>query len=173
MVPGDCQDLQILNKRHQKVVADGESSQQSLVESGVPLGTVLGPSLFLIYVNDLPDNPSSKVRLFAADCIVYREIKSAEDAKVLQNDINHLWQMGFNHTKCFSMRVTHKAKPIMNGYKMGDSLLKEVDHHPYLGVELTSGLAWNRHIIQIATKQTELWAFSRETYPVVTNQLRR
>ena len=91
-----------LTKRHQKVVVDGESSQQSQVVSGVPQGTVLGPLLFLIYINDLPDNLSSKVRLFADDCILYREIVSQDDNKALQNDINLLtkwetqWQMKFN-----------------------------------------------------------------------------
>ena len=147
-----------LTKRHQQVVVDGESSQSSPVESGVPQGTVLGPLLFLVYINDLPDGLSSSVRLFADDCILYREIKDPEDAKILQNDVNHLcdwetkWQMGFNHSKCYSMRVTHKIKPITSRYKMGESLLEEVDHYPYLGVELASDLSWNRHINQITIK---------------------
>ena len=147
-----------LTKRYQQVVVDGEFSQCSPVESGVPQGTVLGPLLFLVYINDLPDNLSSSVRLFADDCIVYREIKGPEDAKILQNDVNHLcnwetkWQMGFNYNKCYSMRVTHKIKPIISQYRMGDSLLEEVNHHPYLGVELTSDLTWNKHINQITLK---------------------
>ena len=65
---------QFLTQRHQRVVVDGESSERSPVASGVPQGTVLGPLLFLIYINDLPAKLSSSVRLFADDCILYREI---------------------------------------------------------------------------------------------------
>ena len=80
---------------------DGESWQSSPVESGVPKGTVLGPLLFPVYINDLQNDLSSSVRLFADDCIVYREIKDHENAGVLQEVANHLcaweakWQMGF------------------------------------------------------------------------------
>ena len=59
---------------------------------------------------------------------------------------------GFNYSKCYSMRVTHKIKPISSRYRMGDSLLEEVNHHPYLGVELASDLTWNKHINQITLK---------------------
>ena len=66
---------------------DGEASVESPVESGVPQGTVLGPLLFLIYINDLPSNLSSSVRTFADDCTVDREIKSKRDATILQDDV--------------------------------------------------------------------------------------
>ena len=68
-----------LTNRHQRVLLGGESSSESSVTSGVPQGTVLGPLLFLIYINDLPDAVSSHTRLFADDCIMYREIKSPQD----------------------------------------------------------------------------------------------
>ena len=73
------------------------------VSSGVPQGTVLGPILFLIYINDLPDCVRySTIRLFADDCIIYRPIKSIEDTQLLQEDINAIakwalsWLMKFN-----------------------------------------------------------------------------
>ena len=147
-----------LTKRHQKVVVDGESSEKSPVASGVPQGTVLGPLLFLIYINDLPANLSSSVRLFADDCILYREIKNSDDSAILQADIDTLckweskWQMGFNKAKCFTMKVTHKIKQTPFNYSMGDHTLEQVDHHPYLGVELTSDMTWNKQINQISTK---------------------
>ena len=67
-----------LNERHQKVL-DGAFSTEAKVTSGVPQGTVLGPLLFLRYINDLPEGIQSKVRLFAGDCIIYKEIIFAGD----------------------------------------------------------------------------------------------
>lgn len=158
-----------LTNRHQQVVVDGESSRQTPVVSGVPQGTVLGPLLFLIYINDLPNNLSSSVRLFADDCIIYREIKSSDDSVALQEDIDHLrnwestWQMGFNKSKCFHMRVTHKRKPTINQYIMGEDPLTEVTNHPYLGVEISSDLTWNRHINQVASKANSTLGLLKRT----------
>ena len=143
-----------LTQRHQRVVVDGESSHQSPVASGVSQGTVLGPLLFLVYITDLPTNLSNNMRLFADDCILYREVNSKQDTESLQKDINSLkdwessWQMGFNTAKCFVMRITHN----LNQYTMGDHIFQEVKSHPYLGVELSSDMSWNKHINQISTK---------------------
>ena len=103
-----------LSERFQKVVlhVDGQASDPVPVLSGVPLGSVLGPFLFLIFINDLPDNIRSSVCLFADDCVLYRNIKTLTDCQILQDDLNSLgqwetdWQMKFNVAKCHSMRVT-------------------------------------------------------------------
>ena len=70
-----------LTTRTQKVVVDGSFSDTAHVGSGVPQGTVLGPILFLCYINDLPSSVSSDVRLFADDCLLYRPIKSKDEQK--------------------------------------------------------------------------------------------
>ena len=83
-------------------LAKGLDEKQVPVTSGVPQGTVLGPLLFLVFINDLPDNVSSNVRLFADDCLLYRRINTPEDTNILQQDLRHLeeweakWQMSFN-----------------------------------------------------------------------------
>ena len=93
-----------LTTRTQKV--DGSFSDTAHVSSGVPQGTVLGPILFLWYINDLPSSVSSDVRLFADDCLLYRPIKSKDDQKKLQKDLTKLerwadiWGMKFNPSKC-------------------------------------------------------------------------
>jgi hypothetical protein len=75
-----------LNNRDQSVVLEGGRSESAPVESGVPQGSVLGPTLFLLYINDLPSYlvRDSKVRLFADDCVLYRYIENDSDCKDLQ-----------------------------------------------------------------------------------------
>ena len=75
-------------------VVGGEHSTWAEVDSGVPQGTVLGPLLSLAYNNDLPNNINTNVRLFADDCVLYREIQNKFDHISLQEDLNTLvnWQ---------------------------------------------------------------------------------
>ena len=80
-----------LRNRTQAVVLEGKTSTSVPVTSGVPQGTVLGPILFLVYINDLPECISnSTVQLFADDCILYRQIESTADCVKLQDDLNAL-----------------------------------------------------------------------------------
>ena len=88
------------------MVLEGEDSGSVPVTSGVPQGSVLGPIMFLVYINDLPDELSSQVRLFADDTAVYLTIGGANDDKVLQHDLDRLsvwedrWDIEFNPSKC-------------------------------------------------------------------------
>ena len=147
-----------LTKRTQQVVIDGFSSDRVYVSSGVPQGTVLGPAMFLMYINDLPRNVNSTVRLLADDCIMYKRIMSANDPVTLQEDINtlctwqHHWLMKFNIRKCFAMHVTHKKNPIRTTYKVGEMALQAVENHTYLGVQLNNKLNWNHHIVKTTAK---------------------
>ena len=105
-----------LSERSQKVVLDGQASDPVPDLSGVPQGSVLGlAALFLIFINDLPGNIRSSVRLFADDCVLYRNIKSPIDCQILQDDLNSLsqwetdWQMKFNVAggMCLSMPLIY------------------------------------------------------------------
>ena len=94
-----------LANRSQQVVVDGRQSSLCNVTSGVPQGSVLGPVLFLLYINDIVTNIHSQMRLFADDCLIYRPIHSPEDQNILQSDLDKLsawadvWQMKFNVQK--------------------------------------------------------------------------
>ena len=79
-----------MGNRSQAVVLEGEESDLVPVTSGVPQGSVLGPILFLIYMNDLPDQIVSQVRLFADDTAVYLTMEGCDSHRVLQNDVDSL-----------------------------------------------------------------------------------
>ena len=79
-----------LIKRSQCVVVDGEPPDWVPVTSGVPQGTVLGPLLFLSFINDLSSGITLEIRLFSDDCLIYREIKNTEDSAALQRDLDIL-----------------------------------------------------------------------------------
>ena len=102
-----------LTCRQQRVVVRKEHSPRTHVKYRIPQGTVPGPLFLLIYINDLPDNIHSTVRLFADDCVLYREINNQLDSQELQKDLDELtkwehdWQIHFNPDKCFVMRLTH------------------------------------------------------------------
>ena len=110
------------------MVCDGVTSTPVRVTSGVPQGTVLGPVLFLLYVNDLADELKSTVRLFADDALLYCFIKSDGDLDSLQSDLCKLeewqdrWQMEFNPTKCEVMWITTKKNVKETVYVMWSNI---------------------------------------------------
>lgn len=158
-----------LSGRTQKVVLDGVCSDPAPVLSGVPQGSVLGPVLFLIFINDLPDNINSTVRLFADDCVLYRNIRRSEDQQTLQDDLDKLahwedaWLMKFNVAKCHSMRVTKHLpqNQYIYDYVLHNQVLENVKSAKYLGVTISDDLDWGQHINNITSKATKTLGFLR------------
>src|SRR5664279_266711 len=153
--------------RSQRVVINGSQSSWLPVTSGVPQGTVLGPLLFLLYINDIASDIKSEIRLFADDCILYRKILSGHDTAQLQDDIDRLhswsvsWQMTFNVKKCHILSLSRKkVKPYLE-YKLGPDQLSSVNSYPYLGVTISADLRWHSHIDNICTKATRTLNFIR------------
>ena len=154
-----------LTSRTQRVILDGATSDKIQVTSGVPQGSVLGPILFLLYINDLPTETHSHIRLFADDAILYREIKSNTDCTILQEDLNRLanwetkWLMEFNPSKCQILSVTRKKCPIKFPYKLHNEALENVKSAKYLGITITSDLSWNKHIATVTSKANKALGF--------------
>ena len=115
--------------------------------SGVPQSTVLGPLMFLIYINDITEDISSQLRFFADDCLLYCTIKSEQDSILLQWDLDTLaqwakvWQMRFNLSKCTIMRCTRSHNPIIVNYSLHGFTLSATSKHTYLGVMLDDHLS--------------------------------
>ena len=157
---------------------DGQASDPVPVLSGVPQGSVLGPVLFLVFINDLPDNIRSSVRLFADDCVLYRNIYTPSDCTILQDDLDSLagweseWQMKFNVAKCHSMRVSHNPldKQIKFDYSLHQHTLEHVHSAKYLGITITDNLDWGQHISEITSKATRTLRFLRRNLAFAPRQ---
>ena len=133
--------------RSQRVLVDGESSDFCKVVSGVPQGTVLGPVLFLVFINDLPSTVNSQCKLFADDLVIYREVKCREDEKRMQEDLDKLsewedtWGMKFHPDKCEHIIITRKRSPHISSYTLRghqlqtDPVLKMASPHNWIGQE--------------------------------------
>lgn len=144
-----------LSNRSQQVRINGTISRPRSVTSGVPQGSVLGPMLFVIYINDLPDLLQSTTKLYADDAKVYCSINSPDDETKLQNDIKRLeewsskWLLRFHPEKCSMLRVALKERP-KNTYLMHDSNLGEVT------------LAWQKEEKDLGVKVDERLTFQNE-----------
>ena len=158
-----------LGNRSQQVVIDGEESDSIPVNSGVPQGSVLGPILFLAYINDLPGGISSQVRLFADDTALYLTIKGEEDSSALQKDLDTLsvweskWDMQFNPSKCQVVQVTgsKSKKPINSEYILHGQVLETVTCARYLGVDVSSTLSGNSHIDRVVNNANRTLGYIR------------
>ena len=152
-----------LSHRTQRVVVEGSSSGETTVDSGVPQGSVLGPLLFLLFINDLPSQVTSSCRLFADDCVLYRPIKDQQDNIALQNDLKRLeewtglWGMKFNATKCYVVSTNKGGTPYF--YELNNHILQYVSSNPYLGVLISEDLTFETHISRITKKASSKLGF--------------
>ena len=138
---------QWLNCRRQRVSVNKTFSEWDEVTSGVPQGSVLGPILFLIYINDIDLGLISKLSKFADDSKLCKNICLDSDRDDLQQDLDKLndwsqqWQMQFNVEKCSVIHLGHKNKQY--NYKLGDSELKKSVMEKDLGVVVDSGMKFS------------------------------
>lgn len=162
-----------LCQRKQRVLLEGILSSEADVVSGVPQGTVLGPLLFLAFINDLPDCIHfSSTKLFADDCLLFRKVSNATDSNLLQQDLSSLeqwesvWQMNFNPSKCNVIRITpNKTKEILEtNYKLHSQILEATSNSKYLGVNFSNDLSWSHHIKTTVNKGNRTIGFLRRNF---------
>ena len=145
-----------------------------LVLSGVPQGSVLGPLLFNIHVNDMPIQVSSSVLQFADDFKMFRVIRDAQDFQQLQDDISKLlawdeWQLRFNISKCFLM---HLGPPNEYGeYNIQGTTISSSDTIKDLGVLTDDNLKFHSHATSVISKANQTLLFGRPFISQITTCL--
>ena len=152
-----------LSERKQRVVINGASSPWLNVKSGVPQGSVLGPVLFLIYVNDLDDGLMCKVSKFADDTKITSKVTTSQEKEALQSDLDRLtcwankWQMKFNVDKCKVLHIGSSNDHVQ--YEMNGQILGAVNKEKDLGVTISSDLKPAQHCSEVVKTANKLVGF--------------
>ena len=123
-------------------------------------GSILGPLLFIVYINDMPDyiQYNSTMALFADYSKFYKTIQDSKDSQYLQSDLTKLnlwcndWDMKFNRSKCKVLNISKKIVRVERSYEINSTSLETVTHISDLGINVSNNLTWNRHIEEVTLK---------------------
>ena len=157
-----------LSRRKQRVCVHNEYSEWVNVISSVPQGSVLGPLLFLIYINDLGNDVRSTLSLFADDTKVFRTIKTAEDREILQEDIDSMtlwckvWQMEFNISKCHVLSFGSRASSPK--YNLAGNSLSCADYEKDVGVLVPSNLKFHEQCATAIAKANSVLGLIKRAF---------
>ena len=147
---------ELLTARRMRVAVRGTLSKWVSITSGVPQGSVIGPLLFLIYVNDIPESLKCTSKMFADDTKVFNKIKSKEDSLMLQDDLDSLskwsndWLLRFNVQKCKRMHMGHGNEKYK--YEMNGEELQETEAEKDLGVWMQNNLKPEKQVTTAVNK---------------------
>ena len=173
-----------LEGREQQVVIGGSKSSVLPVHSGVPQGSILGPLLFVLFINDMFSciSTDTNIALYADDTKIWREIKCFDDHYALQRDIDNLlkWsldnKMKFHPSKCKALAVTLQRNVLDNlpfniyHYMLGSSFIDNELSQRDLGVIITTKLYWSLHIDNLIAKASSRLGLLMRTCHFTTNK---
>ena len=163
-----------LSNRRLRVVLDGKSSQEYPVNAGFPQGSILGPTLFLLYINDLPDDVICDISIYAGNTSLYSKCDRASDlwqqfelASELESDLRDMvfcgkkWLVDFNAGKTQLVFFDRSNNNGSIDVKMGGSILDENSSFKMLRLTFSSKVDWGSYIISIAkTVSKKNWSFN-------------
>jgi hypothetical protein len=150
-----------LEDRMQRVIVNGEHSAWGSIKAGVPQGSVLGPLLFLIFINDIVHViRNCKIRLFADDTCLFLEVGDSETtARAMNEDLENLnqwankWHVAFSPPKTEEVIISRKRDKIDHPQLFLDGEpIKKVQKHKHLGLVVDSKLSWEDHIVEVCDK---------------------
>ena len=157
-----------LTERKQFVEVRGQQSEQLSVTSGVPQGSVLGPVLFLVYINDLVDELECPALIFADDAKIFVKINSDDDIQAMKRDLLRLqrwsdkWLLEFNPDKCVTLHIGHRNPGV--DYELNGRQIKSTEGEKDLGVYITNDLKPAHHIGNIVAKANRVVGLVRRNF---------
>ena len=164
-----------MSNRRQQVVFNGDKSCFILVTSGVPQGSVLGPLLFTVFVNEIPLIVSSPFLMFADDTKIFRVIRNGQDYTALQNDLDVLhrwsqqWQLKFNVSKCKHLYFgpAHHNGP----YYLNGILIDTVTSHSDLGILFDDQIKFHDCTTQVTTKANQVLGLLKKSFEYLDSNM--
>jgi len=169
---------EFISKRSMRVLVQGSCSSWNTVTSGVPQGSVLGPLLFLLYVNDIPSLIHCKSKLFADDIKLWQPIKNYGDNSQLQNDLHSLehwsekWLLKFNIEKCHKMSIGHN---LLTAYYLtgvnGAKQIEQVPEERDLGILITEEMKWSKQCNSAAAKAMSVLGMIKRTFNTLNKDM--
>lgn len=149
-----------LNNRQQRVCLRGKVSSWKTINAGVPQGSILGPVLFLIFINDIVHDIRTNIRLFADDTMIYKIVHQPNLTAVELNlDLDTIktwakkWMVDFNPQKTKSLIISKKKQQIFHPIlSMEQMQIEEVSQHKHLGITISDSFTWTKHIENMSAK---------------------
>ena len=171
-----------LKDRYQRVVIKNEQSGFLRVNSGVPQGSIIGPTLFILFLNDITEGLSegTDITMYADDTKVWRRIGKTDDHYIIQRDIEHLlnWanrnKMTFHPDKCKVLTVTNGHRPDPDFvYTMSDNIIEHTDLEKDLGIHINGKLNWNAHCEILYSRANQKLGLLKRTCSFIANDSKR
>ncbi len=159
----------LTNRKH-KVNVQGETSNWAQVTSGIPQGSVIGPVLFAVFINDLPDSVTNDIYMFADDTKIYSTIDNVTDSERLQHDLDLMsrwskqWLLLFHPEKCKVMRIGHSKVLPQYEYKLDHTPLEYINEETDLGITIDDKLKFSNHIEGKVNKANKIMGLIRRSF---------
>ena len=159
-----------LSGRRQRVVLGSSTSEWCEVLSGVPQGSVLGPLLFVVFINDLPEIIQSTCKLFADDCKIMATVNEPDDCSRFQRDIDAVfgwcneWSMELNVNKCRVMHCGRRNPSYVYSFKDDDTPLQVTMRERDLGIIITPDMKWHDQVMSASSKASQMLGALKKSF---------
>jgi hypothetical protein len=148
-----------LHERRQRVLVNGQSSTLRHLKAGVPQGSILGPLLFILYINDIVGEVNLDLRIYADDTTIFLKFDDPwQAAREIEQNLEYIqewakkWLITFNPSKTVSLTFSRKREPEIPQISMANTEINNQTVHKHLGLTLQTNGKWGSHVKEIVTK---------------------